>query len=210
MISEERYADVASRIEDLARDRPRTVIAVAGPPASGKSTLAEALTATLNARGISAKVVPMDGFHLDNSILEERGLLARKGAPETFDAEGFIALVRRLKQGGNVSIPLFDRRRDTSVQDADMVPGDCAVIVVEGNYLLFDEHPWRELAGLWDLSVGLHVPVEELRRRLVQRWLDHGLSEADAVARTESNDLPNEKRVRGASLPADVYVRNVD
>jgi fructokinase len=149
---EDRHAAIVSRVADLIKDRPRTVIAVAGPPASGKSTIAKDLAATLTEKGIPAKVVPMDGFHLDNSILHQRGLFARKGAPETFDAEGFIALIERLRLGGEVPIPLFDRKRDTSIADADTVPADCAVVIVEGNYLLFDEPPWNRAFTALDRS----------------------------------------------------------
>lgn len=201
-------AAIASRVKDLIKDRPRTVIAVAGPPASGKSTFAESLAATLAASGTSAKVVPMDGFHLDNALLRQRGLFACKGAPETFDAEGFIALVRRLKTDAEVRFPLFDRQRDMSVADADSLPASCAVVIVEGNYLLFDEPPWNRLAGLWDLSASLDVSADTLRDRLVQRWINHGMTAAAALARAEANDLPNAERVRNASLPADLVISN--
>jgi pantothenate kinase len=206
--TEDRHAAIASRVADLAQNRPRTVIAVAGPPASGKSTLARDLAEILTASGIPAKVVPMDGFHLDNATLRQRGLLARKGAPETFDAEGFIALVNRIKTGGAVSIPLFDRHRDVSVADADTVPANCKVVIVEGNYLLFDEPPWNRLADLWDLSISLEVPADQLRERLVQRWIDHGMTPEASLARAEANDLPNAERVRSASLLADLVLSN--
>lgn len=206
--AEDRYAAILSRIANLIKDRPRTVIAVVGPPASGKSTFAEALARKLNTGGTKAKVVPMDGFHLDNAVLQERALFARKGAPETFDAEGFITLIERLRAGGKVSIPLFDRKRDMSIADADTVPADCAVVIVEGNYLLFDEPPWNRLADLWDLAISLEVTADELRDRLVRRWIDHGMTPEAALARTESNDLPNAARVRNASLPADLVISN--
>lgn len=208
MQTDDRHAAIASRVADLSHGRPRTVVAVAGPPASGKSTLADELAATLNASGITAKVVPMDGFHLDNTILKERGLFVRKGAPETFDAEGFIALVRQLKTGKAVSIPLFDRQNDISVADADTVSTDCNVVIIEGNYLLFGEPPWNRLAGLWDLSISLEVPADQLRNRLVKRWINHGMTPQAALARTVSNDLPNAERVRKSSLPADMVISN--
>lgn len=200
----DRHAAVAARVKELIKDRSRIVIAVAGPPAGGKSTFAAALAEALNASGIAARVVPMDGFHLDNAVLRQRGLFARKGAPETFDAEAFIALVRRLKTGVATPIPLFDRHRDMSVPDADTVAADCKVVIVEGNYLLFNEPPWDQLASLWDLSVSLEVTAEELRDRLVQRWIDHGMTPEAALNRAESNDLPNAERVRNAALPADL------
>ncbi|MCB2109758.1 MAG: nucleoside/nucleotide kinase family protein [Defluviimonas sp.] len=180
----------------------RRLVALAGPPAGGKSTLAAALSAALAARGESAVVVPMDGFHLDNAVLRGRGLLSRKGAPETFDAEGFIALVTRLRQGAEVAIPLFDRQRDIAVAGAAIVPADCRTVIVEGNYLLFDAEPWRRLAALWDLAVFLEEDEGELAARLVQRWRDHGLDARAARQRAEANDLPNARRILSARLPA--------
>ncbi|SLN48147.1 Pantothenate kinase [Aquimixticola soesokkakensis] len=182
-------------------------IAIAGAPASGKSTLADVLCERLNAQGRRAKVVPMDGFHLDNALLEARGLLARKGAPETFDAGGFARLVRAIGTDPEVFIPLFDRARDLSLNGADVISADTEIAIFEGNYLLFDDENWRELASLWDLSICLDVPERVLRARLVQRWLDHGLSAEAALQRAESNDLPNAARVRAAPLEADITLR---
>lgn len=193
------------RLNVLPKDR-RVIVAIAGPPASGKSTLADALAKRLNDEGTVAQVVPMDGFHLDNSVLSARDLLHRKGAPETFDAQGFIALISRLKTGDEVFIPVFDRTRDITIAGADVVSADCQVILVEGNYLLFDEAPWRDLARLWDLSVLLDVPLPELRRRLIQRWLDHGMDLATATLRAQENDLPNAVRVLNAALAPDITV----
>lgn len=184
----------------------RMVVAIAGPPASGKSTLAEALAQRLNDEGTRAQVVPMDGFHLDNAVLSARDLLHRKGAPETFDAPGFIALIRRLKAGDEVFIPVFDRSRDLAVAGAAVVSAECKVILVEGNYLLFAEAPWRDLAPLWDFSVLLDVPLPDLRRRLIRRWLDHGLDLAAATLRAEQNDLPNASRVLKAALVPDMTI----
>ncbi|MGR3793264.1 nucleoside/nucleotide kinase family protein [Vannielia sp. SX4] len=182
----------------------RRVVALAGAPASGKSTLAETLCAALKEREHSAQVVPMDGFHLHNPILMERGLLARKGAPETFDAMGFLHLSGRLGQEREVAFPLFDRARDIAIAGAGIVDEDCQTVIVEGNYLLFDAPVWRDLRPLWDLAVLIDVSIETLRARLVERWLAHGLSQAEATARAEGNDLANAERVNGALLAADL------
>lgn len=182
--------------------KKRRLIAMAGPPAGGKSTMAEALTQRLNSDGRSAALVPMDGFHLDNAVLVARGLLPRKGAPETFDADGFVALIARLAERRDVAVPVFDRARDIAIAGAAIVPAACDYVVVEGNYLLFDADPWRDLAPLWDLSVFLTVPMPVLRDRLVARWRDHGLDETAALARAEGNDLPNARRILTDRLPA--------
>lgn len=199
-------------IDDLARiareraSGERTLIALAGPPASGKSTLAEALVAELSKTDPAATLVPMDGFHLDNSVLYSRGLFERKGAPETFDAAGFVAAMQRLKAGGEVILPTFDRARDNSVAGAIVVPDAARFVVVEGNFLCFDEEPWSALSQLWDLSCYLDVPVETLRERLIQRWLDHGLDPEAARTRAEENDLANAVRVSDAIGAPDIRI----
>lgn len=184
--------------------RPRTLIAIAGPPASGKSTLATELSRRLTDQRCPNAVVPMDGFHLDNAVLDARGMLTRKGAPETFDAAGFLTLIHRLRAPGEIVYPLFDRDRDLAVAGAAVVPADCPIVIVEGNYLLFAEDPWAELAPLWDLSVQLNVDEADLRARLIQRWLRQNHTRAAATRRAEANDLPNARRVTQAALPAQI------
>lgn len=188
------------------RQGTRRLIAIAGAPASGKSTLADELTTALNAAGCPAQTVPMDGFHLDNDILSERGLLASKGAPDTFDAKSFLELVARLANTPDIHFPLFDRDRDCAIADAGRLTAACDTVIVEGNYLLFDAPIWRDLTPHWDLSIRLDVPIQLLRDRLVQRWLDHGLTQAEAIARTQGNDLKNAKTIQAAMLPADITV----
>ncbi|MEZ5911405.1 MAG: ATP-binding protein [Paracoccaceae bacterium] len=186
----------------------RQLVALAGPPGCGKSTVAAALATVLAGHGRRVAVVPMDGFHRDNADLRAHGLFARKGAPETFDAAGFLALVGQLKRAkGEVAVPLFDRVRDAVVPDAQRVAGDCDCVIVEGNYLLYDADPWRALAPLWDLSVFLDPGLDVLRQRLVQRWCDHGLSHEAAEARAEGNDLTNARTIYAASLPADLVLQ---
>ncbi len=196
-------ADLLARIAALPGGQ-RHLIAVAGPPASGKSALAGQLVAALQAAGQAARVVPMDGFHLDNSVLEPRGLLARKGAPESFDATGFLRLIRALREEGEVIHPVFDRARDLSIAGAGVVPADCRLVIVEGNYLLFDEAPWRDLYLMWSLTVFLDPPREVLRARLLARWRAQGLDAAQATARAEANDMANADRIAGARLVADI------
>ncbi len=187
----------------LAQDSDRQLVAITGVPGCGKSTLATELARRLNAQGRKSIVVPMDGFHLDNQILEARGLKPRKGAPETFDAPGFLRLIRALKSGGEVFAPIFDRTRDLAIAGAVAVPETARVVIVEGNYLMFDEAPWSELAGLWDVSARLDVPMPELRARLIHRWLALNHSRAVATRRAEGNDIPNAQRVIDRALPCD-------
>ena len=113
--------ETASRLADVAitraGQRPRFILALTGPPGVGKSTLSDALVQEFERRGQSAAIVPMDGFHLDNSVLQERGLMARKGAPFTFDADGYAALLRRLRdeRDQDIAVPVFDRTDRKSV-----------------------------------------------------------------------------------------------
>ncbi|MEL6643460.1 MAG: nucleoside/nucleotide kinase family protein [Pseudomonadota bacterium] len=203
-------AELAEALADGIAARTRSVIALAGPPGVGKSTIAGALQARLQDRGHATALVPMDGYHLDNAILRARGLLEWKGAPETFDAAGFASLVGRLKAEDEVFYPVFDRARDLAVAGAGRVGADDKVILVEGNYLLLDEPGWRALADHWDVSIMLNAPFATLEDRLVQRWRDHGLDAAAARTRAEMNDLPNARRILGARLPADIEIGATD
>ena len=182
----------------------RLVLAIAGPPGAGKSTLAAELMAALErlAPGAAA-LVPMDGFHLDNAVLAARGLMARKGAPETFDFDGYRAALVRVRAGETVAVPVFDRELDLARAGAAVVGPGHRVVVSEGNYLLLDRAPWDGLAGLFDVTLFLSVSEFELRARLLRRWRDHGLSEAAALARAEGNDLANARLVLGSRRPSD-------
>ncbi len=202
---------LSARLGALVRDADgvagRTLVAVVGAPASGKSTLA----AELAARMPAAAVVPMDGFHLDNALLDAAGTRAVKGAPHTFDADGLHALLGRLSRGEpTVHVPVFDRAADLSRAAAASVTPAHRVCVVEGNWLLLDAEPWRALHGLFDASVMLEVDESTLRERLVRRWLDHGHDPAAALARAEANDLPNGRLVASGSVTTDFVLRAVD
>lgn len=196
--------DLAEIVLASPRKGRRRIVALAGAPASGKSTLAEALADIIRNAGCNSQVVPMDGFHLANQVLVEAGLLHRKGAPDTFDKRGFLNLVTRLHNEPEVLFPTFDRDRDISVPDAGYLHQDTDTIIVEGNYLLYDAPVWRDLKAYWDLSVQLDIPGNVLRERLIARWLEHGLSQDQAETRAAENDLINARLIAEASLPADV------
>ncbi|MEM8978687.1 MAG: hypothetical protein AAGD04_04345 [Pseudomonadota bacterium] len=169
----------------------RALIAIAGPPASGKSTLAKRVQARLTELSKPCGLVPMDGFHLSNEILQERGLLGRKGAPETFDVDSFKALIERLGTEDDVPVPLFNRDLDRVEQDKGHVSSAQRHVVVEGNYLLMKTAPWNELAGFWSLCVFIAPSREVLEKRLIQRWITHGLDPEAAKMRAVGNDLVN-------------------
>lgn len=199
------FQDILSNIRDLAKAQPRVLVAIAGPPASGKSTLAERLKQDL---GANAVVLPMDGFHLDNDRLRKMGLLHRKGAPQTFDAKGFVALLRQVRSQRHVSFPTFDRDQDRTLADTGAVHDTTNVVLVEGNYLLLDVAPWSDLAGLFDFSICLDVDANDLEARLIARWIDHGLTPEDARARAIGNDMKNVQFVQDNARPANVVLRS--
>jgi pantothenate kinase len=123
----------------------------------------------------------MDGFHLDNTELDRLGLRGVKGAPETFDADGFVRLVERLRHSDSpVSVPSFDRIADRTIDAAFTVEPDDRIVIVEGNYLLLDSAPWGDLRGLFDLAGYIDVDPDARVARLVARHVRHGRSPDEA------------------------------
>lgn len=183
----------------------RALLGIAGAPGSGKSALAAALAAAYG-----AVVVPMDGFHLADVELGRRGLLDRKGAPETFDAEGYAALLARVRAGVEqvVMAPMFERDLEQPVAGAIPVPRSAELIVTEGNYLLLDEPRWRSVRA--QLDVVWHLRLDETTRtqRLVARHEEFGKSPDEArrwVERVdESNAVLAEAAAQRAHLILDV------
>jgi pantothenate kinase len=200
-------SDMASLVQVLrekAASHERFMVAIAGAPGSGKSTLGHNLKVELEADGESAIVVPMDGFHFDDIILNQRGHRPRKGAPFTFDVRGFEVLLKRIRaREEEIAIPVFDRTLELAKAGADIVDPAARFILIEGNYLLLKESPWDRLKPLFDFSVFIDVPKAELERRLIQRWLDHGFDMDYARNWVASNDVLNIDAVIGGSTKAD-------
>ncbi|WP_240558447.1 nucleoside/nucleotide kinase family protein [Paracoccus contaminans] len=192
---------LAAAIDALAPGR--RLVALAGPPGAGKSTLAEQAAAMLP----GATVLPMDGYHLDNRILSARGLLDRKGSPGSFDAAGFLSLLGRLRQGGEVIHPLFDRERDIAIAGAGRIGPEHPLVLVEGNYLLLDRPVWRDMRPLFDLTVMVTADRAVLAERLRRRWQGLGRDEA-AIARHLANDLANLDLVLHGSAAADLTLES--
>ena len=202
---------LADKIVDAVAALPvsattRKLVAVVGPPGAGKSTVTALAQQALGRRGISAGVLSMDGFHYDNRILQARGLLPRKGAPETFDLTGFRALLQRLFVEDEVAVPEFDRTLDKSVAACSMVTPDQRIVLVEGNYLLLNEPGWCGLGDMWALSVFLDVPLPTLEARLRERWTGLGMTAEEAELRAGANDIPNARRVVQNSRPGDLVL----
>ncbi|MEM6888304.1 MAG: hypothetical protein AAF636_09240 [Pseudomonadota bacterium] len=195
--------DLLRAIEATPATAHRRMVALSGGPGSGKTTLAAKLAATLSATEGRAAVLPMDGFHLDNSVLIARGLLLRKGAPETFDLVGFTSVLQRAAGPGEVVHPVFDRSIDKAIAGAGVIGADCRTVIVEGNYLMLRAPGWEDLAPLWDISVALGPDMDTLHDRLITRWREHGLSEPEAHSKVQENDMPNARLIANHSAPSD-------
>ncbi len=188
----------------------RLIVAIAGPPGSGKSTFTEGLWRRVDkdARG-KVSVMPMDGYHMDNAVLVERGWLDRKGAPHTFDVDALAADLNAVRAAKREAfVPVFDRTLDLSRASARAIGTDVETVLLEGNYLLLGTDPWLGLQPLFDLTVYLDVDAAELERRLIARWLTHGHDAEAARKRALGNDIPNARLVAEHSLPATITLKN--
>ena len=149
----------------------------------------------------------MDGFHFDDAVLAARGLSSRKGAPETFDYRGFEVLLKRIRaREPDIAIPVFDRSMELSRAAAAVIDRSVGIVLVEGNYLLLDEEPWKNLASLFDMTIYVDVSREELDRRLVARWDEHGREREASRRWIDTNDMPNIDRVLQHRRPADLVI----
>ncbi|PVC78152.1 MULTISPECIES: nucleoside/nucleotide kinase family protein [Streptomyces] len=200
-------ADAADRARRLAETGRRRILGIAGPPGAGKSTVAQRLAEGLEGR---AALVPMDGFHLAGAELDRLGRAGRKGAPDTFDAAGYAALLRRLRDpdpAHPVYAPAFDRALEEPVAGALAVPPDVPLVITEGNYLLLEDGPWAEVRGLLDEVWFLDLDPEVRVRRLVERHVRYGKPPAYARAWVERSDEANARLVESGRERADVVVR---
>ena len=183
----------------------RVVLGITGPPGAGKSTLAARVADDLGPD--LAVVVPMDGFHLADPLLHELGRHARKGAPDTFDAEAYADLLERLRDRTRETFaPLFDRTRETAEVWAMRVPPGLPLIVTEGNYLLLADGPWRQVAGLLDECWYVEVEDEVRRSRLMARHEAHGHDRDEARVKTLGSDEANALYIERTRRAADAVV----
>ncbi|NML47451.1 nucleoside/nucleotide kinase family protein [Ramlibacter sp. G-1-2-2] len=192
-----------ARVRELLRGGERRILGLAGPPGSGKSTLANALHDAFP--GIS-QVVPMDGFHLANTQLQRLGRAGRKGAPDTFDAAGYAALLRRLRAQRADEIvyaPEFRREIEEPIAGAIAVLPDTRLVITEGNYLLL----WKDVAALLDDA--WYVEVDDTLRtgRLAQRHQQFGRDPQEAAAWIAATDEPNARLVAGTRAEAKLVFR---
>lgn len=203
------FDDLVHRARALPRGGRRAILGIAGSPGAGKSTLAERLVRELNGTGDPwVAHVPMDGFHLADAELERLGRRDRKGAPDTFDAAGYAALLRRLRDepGDVVYAPGFERVLEQPVAGAIPVPPTARLVITEGNYLLLTTGAWQRVRPLLDEVWFCELPESERVRRLVARHERFGKTREEAVAWVSRTDERNAGLVAATRGRADLVV----
>ena len=194
-------ADAVSAAGALVPPSGRVLLGLVGVPGAGKSSVAEALVTAL---GPTSVVVPMDGFHLPNDVLAARGLADVKGAPETFDRSGFVALLRRLRtETGAVAAPRFDRRQRRPCRTRSWSRPSIRLVVVEGNYLLH----WPDVHALLDeVWLSRHPRTPPAWRELVARHESFGRTPSQAREWVQRSDEANARLVAESGSLADRVV----
>lgn len=173
------------------------LLGIVGAPGAGKSTFSELL---------NVPILPMDGFHYANEHLDRLGLRDRKGAPETFDVDGYASLLHRLRSGQDAMAPRFDRSVDAAIAGAFALSADSPLIVTEGNYLLHDSGGWGQIRPLLDAVWFLDVREDLRLRRLVARHESFGMPHDAAVRWAEDVDGPNAALIHATRLRADAII----
>ncbi|WP_130011752.1 nucleoside/nucleotide kinase family protein [Serinicoccus sediminis] len=203
--------DLLDLADALVPGEGRGLLGIVGLPGSGKSTFADELIAALAQRHGEEHVghVPMDGFHLADAQLERLGLIDRKGAPETFDAEGYAALLARLREDttDTVYAPGFERTLEQPLAAALAVLPSVRLVVTEGNYLLDPDERWRAARARLDAVWSVEVDEEQRHTQLVARHVEFGKTQAQAEAWVERVDEANARRIRERSDAPDRVVR---
>ncbi|MFI6685470.1 nucleoside/nucleotide kinase family protein [Streptomyces sp. NPDC050485] len=197
---------LAARARRLIVPGRRRILGIAGPPGAGKSTLAGELVQRLDGQAV---FVPMDGFHLANAELRRLGRTERKGAPDTFDAAGYVALLARLRSpepGAVVYAPEFDRSSEEALAGSIPVAPDVPLVVTEGNYLLHDEGAWAQVRDLVDEIWYLHADDARRARGLVERHVRHGKSQPYAERWVRESDEVNARLVAAGRERADLVI----
>jgi pantothenate kinase len=192
--------------ELLNRSTDRALVGIVGKPGAGKSTLSAYLLEELKSSEVT--VVPMDGYHLSNAVLQELGRADRKGAPDTFDVAGFASLLQRIRSEKSVDIyyPVFDRSIEESIAAQGVVTQETKVVIVEGNYLLHDTGGWEAIADLLDEIWFINVDDEKRLARLIARHIAYGKSPEDAQSWSRGSDEVNARTIAAGSSRAHAVI----
>ncbi|MER6425177.1 nucleoside/nucleotide kinase family protein [Streptomyces sp. NPDC001137] len=204
------FDDLLTRARALPRGGRRAVLGITGSPGAGKSTLAENLVRELNGTGEPwVAHVPMDGFHLADVELERLGRRDRKGAPDTFDAAGYAALLGRLRESDEADVvyaPGFERVLEQPIAGAVAVPSTARLVVTEGNYLLLETGAWPRVRSRLDEVWFCELDEEERLRRLIARHEEFGKGHEEAVEWVLRSDQRNAELVAATRDRADLVV----
>ncbi len=194
-----------ARAGALAAAPARRILGLTGAPGSGKSRLAAEL---VDALGGDAVLVPMDGFHLADAELRRLGTHDRKGAPDTFDAGGFVALLRRLRETTEpvVYAPTFRRDLEEPIAGAICVPSNVPLVITEGNYLLNPDGAWSAARGLLDEVWYLEPDDDDRMDRLIRRHMEFGRDFEAADAWARGTDQRNADLIAATKMLADLIV----
>ncbi|KFX98539.1 hypothetical protein O988_04300 [Pseudogymnoascus sp. VKM F-3808] len=230
---DETITALCERLKDLleknsASSRRRILVAFAGTPGSGKTTISAALTKIWNAQcnpNASITVLPMDGFHYPKSILPKlqnsECAFKRRGAPFTFDAEAFVELVKALRKTPVTEVddpvqsfhaPSFDHAIKDPIENDIYIPSSQRIVILEGNYLLLNENPWDQIQHLVDESWFVSISRETAKDRLVKRHLQAGIETTTEAAalRAEENDLKNGDYIKENMISPSFIIESSD
>jgi len=218
---EQFFEPVASFLVDKNKLTSRIMTVVAGPPGSGKSAFAVLLSALLNemAEGRISVVIGLDGWHFPNAYLDSHMInrdgesvpLRRiKGSPETFNTEAALTCLSQTRAGGQVPFPIYSRVKHDSIEAAGLVENRHKIVIVEGNYWMLNEDPWRRFQPLFDVRIFITGNPEMFINGLVERHVRGGRSPEDARSYVEAVDALNIQRVLKNCVPADITVHKTD
>jgi pantothenate kinase len=190
----------------------RFIVGIAGGPGSGKSSFAVKLKELINSKSTKSKselaqIFPMDGFHRKNSELERSGLLSVKGAPETFDVEGYLLMLNKIKLGENLKAPVYSREAHDVIDNALPIEPHHKIIITEGNYLFNDAEGWCEIKDIIDLKIFIEAEKGACEKRLLERHMRGGTTEIEALEKIKRVDMKNFDLIAQTSKYADEVIK---
>lgn len=214
------YIPLAEKLYGAAQAiHGRCLVGIAGPPGAGKTVTAVILAGLLEEMGEHPLVVPLDGFHYPNSYLDSHEGIGHdgkshrlrdiKGWHTTFHADRVLVMLRRVREGESVRLPLYSRTLHDPVEDALPLRPDDHVVLVEGNYLYLDAEPWRRIRDLFDVRIFVTAPLDALERQVMERHVRGGRTEEEARMKIARVDRPNMEAVLPTMAHAHLIIDGV-